>query len=101
MATLTIRLSDEKQARLKQLAQHRFPHPLPRMVFGHRRRWLWWMVGIAIVGVCVAAGLRLASGASAQDDTRRRDILPLHNDLAQASSPYLRSAAQQPVAWQQ
>jgi uncharacterized protein YyaL (SSP411 family) len=83
--------------------QHRylFHHPLQHVVSGHPRRWLEGTVGIAVVGWCIAAGLHLAPGASAQDKTQPRDIPPLHNDLAQASSPYLRSAAQQPVAWQQ
>jgi hypothetical protein len=60
-----------------------------------------WIVGITTVGLWVAGGLRLAPGASAQETTQRPDPAPLHNELAQASSPYLRSAAQQPVAWQQ
>jgi uncharacterized protein YyaL (SSP411 family) len=65
------------------------------------RRWIVWTVGITAVWLCAVGGVRFAPGASAQDDTQRPDTALLHNELAQASSPYLRSAAQQPVAWQQ
>jgi hypothetical protein len=48
------------------------------------------------LGLCLAHGLVCAQGAAAPAQPAA-----LRNDLATAPSPYLRSAAQQPVAWQQ
>ncbi len=63
------------------------------------RRWLAWTIEVIVVGFSLAGGLLVAHhpGAWAQATAPPA----LRNDLATAPSPYLRSAAQQPVAWQQ
>src|SRR5438093_2900233 len=63
------------------------------------RQWLTWTVRMMVVGLGLAGGLPVAH----RPDAWAQAAAPpaLRNDLASAPSPYLRSAAQQPVAWQQ
>ena len=63
------------------------------------RQWLAWTVRMMVVGLGLAGGLLVAH----RPDAWAQAAAPpaLRNDLATAPSPYLRSAAQQPVAWQQ
>src|SRR5712691_1504983 len=63
------------------------------------RRWLAWIIGGMVVGLGLAGGLLVASSPGARAQAAAPP--PLRNALATAQSPYLRSAAQQPVAWQQ
>ena len=61
------------------------------------RQWLAWTVRMMVVGLGLAGGLLVAH----RPDAWAQSTTPpaLRNDLATAPSPYLRSAAQQPVAW--
>src|SRR5712691_2230809 len=75
-------------------------HPPPRWCVPlDVRRWWVWTVKVIVVGCSLAGGLLVTHhpGAWAQATAPPA----LRNDLATAPSPYLRSAAQQPVAWQQ
>ena len=60
-----------------------------------RRRWHRRLIGIAAAAM-VLSGLGSSVGAAPQADPPL-----LRNQLAEASSPYLRSAAKQPVHWQE
>ena len=60
-----------------------------------RRRWRRRLIGIA------AAAMVLSDLGSSVGATPQADLPPLRNQLAEASSPYLRSAAKQPVHWQE
>lgn len=63
-------------------------------------RWLRWLVGTLAIGLFVTGGVLFAQrvGALPRFQGAERE---LENTLAAATSPYLRSAAQQPVAWQE
>ena len=60
-----------------------------------RKRWRRRLIGIAAAAM-VLSDLGSSGGAAPQADPP-----PLRNQLAEASSPYLRSAAKQPVHWQE
>lgn len=62
-------------------------------------RWLAWMAGAMVVGLGLAGALLVAHSPGVRAQSAAPP--PLQNDLATAQSPYLRSAAQQPVVWQQ
>src|SRR5439155_21789977 len=82
------------------MTRHGRIYPLSRWrALSGVRRWLVWTLWSMVVGFGLAGGLLVAHrpGAWAQATTPPA----LRNDLATAQSPYLRSAAQQPVAWPQ
>lgn len=67
-------------------------------------RLLPWLVGIAAVSLFVTGGLLFAQRTGrlpALPGFGREETQKFRNELAGAKSPYLRSAAEQPVAWQQ
>src|SRR5262249_30101917 len=66
-------------------------HPPPR--------WLVWTLKVMIIGCSLAGGLLVAHRPGVWAQTSAPPAL--RNELATAPSPHLRSAAQQPVAWQQ
>ncbi|MBI4539398.1 MAG: thioredoxin domain-containing protein [Gemmatimonadetes bacterium] len=69
------------------------------------RRWLPWGAGVLGIGTFVTGAAIFATRTDHLSNIARLSGLrrppELRNELADARSPYLRSAAQQPVAWQQ
>ena len=82
------------------MTRHGRIHPVSRWrALKGVRRWLAWTLGGMVVSLGLAGGLLVARSPGARAQAAAPP--PLRNDLATAKSPYLRSAAQQPVAWQQ
>ncbi|MEE8549780.1 MAG: thioredoxin domain-containing protein, partial [Gemmatimonadota bacterium] len=59
-----------------------------------------WSVGVVAVGTFVAGGFLFAQRTGYLERLPGFGPPQLKNNLADATSPYLRSAAEQPVAWQ-
>ncbi len=72
--------------------------PLPRAA---RRRWFPWAVTAVATGLLVTGGFVVAERTGLLPPLSHAAQGGLQNRLAGAASPYLRSAAAQPVAWQQ
>lgn len=66
-----------------------------------RARWLPWIVGAASIGLFATGSVLLAQRTGHLDWVPGVGPPELRNQLADATSPYLRSAAEQPVHWQQ
>ncbi len=66
---------------------------------GGEGRWLPRVVGAGAIGLFLSGGVLFAQRLGALPRFQSRSTL--ENELADATSPYLRSAAEQPVAWQQ
>ena len=65
------------------------------------RRWLAWTVGALPAALLLAGGLLFAARGGRLGGAADSAGQSMENELADARSPYLRSAAEQPVAWQQ
>ncbi len=65
------------------------------------RRWLAWTMGALSAALLLAGGLLFASRGGRLGGAADSAGQSMENELADARSPYLRSAAEQPVAWQQ
>jgi uncharacterized protein YyaL (SSP411 family) len=65
------------------------------------RRWLVWTVGALSAVMLLAGGLLFAARGGRLGGEADSVGQSMENELADARSPYLRSAAEQPVAWQQ
>ncbi len=66
-----------------------------------RRGWLPWAAGVVAIGLFITGGYLFAERTGRLPRLTHPDQAGLQNRLAGAKSPYLRSAAGQPVAWQQ
>jgi uncharacterized protein YyaL (SSP411 family) len=66
-----------------------------------RTPWLPWMVGAAAIGLFATGSVLFAQRTGHLDWVPGVGPPELRNQLADATSPYLRSAAEQPVHWQQ
>ncbi len=65
------------------------------------RRWLAWTVRALCAALLLAGGLLFAARGGRLGGAADSAGQSMENELADARSPYLRSAAEQPVAWQQ
>ncbi len=65
------------------------------------RRWLAWTVRALCAALLLAGGLLFAARGGHLGGAADSAGQSMENELADARSPYLRSAAEQPVAWQQ
>ena len=64
------------------------------------RSWLPWAAGVLAVGLFLSGGFVFAQRSGALGALPGFGPPELENELAGAESPYLRSAAEQPVVWQ-